>query len=144
MNWGKGIIIAMALFMGFILYMVVTFMRHNVDLESEDYYMKELKYDDEMIELKNGEAIKDSIFVSTSGGYLIVEYRVNFDIIKSTIYFFRPSDQKSDFQLNSNSEKKIIFPLEKLKQGKYTLNFHFETNEKSFLVKKEFFNPIKE
>jgi hypothetical protein len=42
MNWGKGIIVTMAAFMSFILFMVFTLLSKNTDLESEDYYKKEI------------------------------------------------------------------------------------------------------
>ena len=41
MNWGKGILIGVGLFMGFILFLVISLMTHRVDLESEDYYEKD-------------------------------------------------------------------------------------------------------
>ena len=41
MNWGKGIVIGMSLFIVFILVLVIGLMSHRVDLQSEDYYQKE-------------------------------------------------------------------------------------------------------
>ena len=44
MSLGKGIIIAMTGFIGFILYLVFTLMSKNTDLESVDYYKKEIEF----------------------------------------------------------------------------------------------------
>jgi hypothetical protein len=48
MNWGKGIIIGMGLFMAFIIFLVVNLMMQKVDLESEDYYKREINYESEI------------------------------------------------------------------------------------------------
>ncbi|MEY3438013.1 MAG: hypothetical protein RL265_598, partial [Bacteroidota bacterium] len=61
MNWGRGIILAMALFMGFILFLVVNIMLHTVDLESEDYYKKEINYEQEITAMKNFNAVNSRI-----------------------------------------------------------------------------------
>ena len=46
-NWGTGLVVAMALFIGFILYMVITMStdkKFSFDLVTEEYYAKEMVY----------------------------------------------------------------------------------------------------
>ena len=46
-NWGTGIVIALVLFMSFILYFVITITiqpKYSYDLVHEEYYKEELKH----------------------------------------------------------------------------------------------------
>ena len=55
-NWGTGIVIGMTLFIGFIMYMVITMMtdkNYDHDLVTEAYYAKDLAYQQEIDAEKN-------------------------------------------------------------------------------------------
>ena len=55
-NWGTGIVLAFAAFIVFILYFVVLSTRDpasNHDLVTEDYYKKELKYQEDLDAVKH-------------------------------------------------------------------------------------------
>jgi len=56
MNWGKGITIVMVAFIGFIITLVTILMSNKIDLVSEDYYQKEIKFEDEIASAKNWKA----------------------------------------------------------------------------------------
>ena len=46
-NWGTGLVIGMVLFIAFIMFMVITMMtdkKYSHDLVTEDYYQKEIVY----------------------------------------------------------------------------------------------------
>ena len=63
-NWGTGIVIGMTLFIGFIMYMVITMMtdkNYDHDLVTEAYYAKDLAYQQEIDAEKNANALSSKI-----------------------------------------------------------------------------------
>ena len=48
MSWGKGIAIALTVFILFIATLVTIIIRQKVDLVSEDYYTQEINYQQEI------------------------------------------------------------------------------------------------
>ena len=77
MNWGKGIIIAMALFMGFIITLVVTLMRQDVDLEIDDYYNKELAFNEQYNAQQN---------------YMDATEKITFNVTSVSLFVIFPKD----------------------------------------------------
>ena len=52
MNWGHKILIVYAVFVGGMLFLAFKSSKQNVDLVTEDYYAKELQYQQKIDELK--------------------------------------------------------------------------------------------
>jgi hypothetical protein len=125
MNWGNGIVIGMSLFMAFILYMVINLMVTNVDLQSEDYYKKEIEYETEIAQLNNANQLAEKVTLVRKDDYLFIQLPDSLDIRKSTIEFVRPNDMQDDQSLVGGSEKELIYPLSKLQDGMYDVHVQF-------------------
>ena len=74
-NWGTGIVIAIVLFMSFIMYFVIsmsTDKKFSHDLVTEKYYEKELAYQDQIDAEENTRQLKEGIrIVKSEKGLLI-------------------------------------------------------------------------
>jgi hypothetical protein len=137
MNWGKGIIIAMGAFMCFILFMVVTLMSKSTDLESEDYYKKEIEYDQEMNALKNAAQLKEHAKIDLTEEYLVVVLPTKEQVSNVQIALFRPDNKKKDKLLNENNSKTIMIAKNTLLKGRYNVAIKYEVNGKKILQKEE-------
>ena len=137
MNWGRGIILAMALFMGFILFLVVNIMLHTVDLESEDYYKKEINYEQEITAMKNFNAVNSRIGVSSNTEYVVFQLPEKSKITEVEIHFFRPNNTKLDKLFQVNGTKTYLVPKTTLEKGNYSIQLHFKHNQKPCLQKEE-------
>ena len=107
MNWGKGIAIALALFMSFIIYLGVTLMSQDVDLETEDYYLREMAYNEEIKAIKNansGEKIK----VKNEDEQIVVVIPSNADYRDVLIEFNRPNNDKMDKEFKMEGTKTMV------------------------------------
>ena len=75
-NWGGGIVIAIALFMGFILYFVIKVQvnpKYDNDLVVEEYYKHDAVFGEEMERVQNAEDLAQKpIMVKTAAGIIIV------------------------------------------------------------------------
>ena len=137
MNWGKGIIIAMGAFMSFILFMVFTLMSKSTDLESEDYYKKEIEYEQEMNALKNASQLKENAEINLTEEFVVVVLPTKEDVSNVQIALFRPDNKKMDKLLNENNSKTIMIAKNTLLKGRYNVAIKYEVNGKKILQKEE-------
>jgi len=137
MNWGKGIIIAMGAFMSFILFMVFTLMSKSTDLESEDYYKKEIEYEQEMNALKNASQLKEHAKIDLTEEYVVVVLPTKEKVSNVQIALFRPDNKKKDRLLNENNSKTIMIAKNTLLKGRYNVAIKYEVNGKKILQKEE-------
>lgn len=135
MNWGKGIIIAMALFMGFIVFLVVNIMSQSVDLESEDYYKREINYQEEITQQNNTNALADKIELLSQDEYVVVQVPEKGEFSKISVHFLRPDNKKSDKVYNVLGTKSYLIPKKELIKGKYKVEIRFEAESKQCLQK---------
>lgn len=97
MNWGKSIVLAFVIFIGFIMYIVIRSAQESVDLVSEDYYNEELKYQDVIDAEINTLPFKDSIRIEQIAQTIEMEFPDEIIVdAEGEIYFFRPNDIKLD------------------------------------------------
>lgn len=119
MNWGKGIVIGMALFMGFIVTLVVIMMRQNIDLVREDYYQKELEFDDQYNAEQAYLDSKDTINIEIVQNQLQIELGKSFQKDSIQIELKRPNNQEQDLNFKLLAQPVISLPTEKLPKGTF-------------------------
>jgi hypothetical protein len=137
MNWGKGIIIFMASFMTFILWMVFTLMSKNTDLESEDYYKKEIAYEQEIQAQRNANDAKEKVKVSENKDFIILQFPLEEKIDTVSVEFFKPNDKNGDQLFAEVGTKTMMVDKKKLQKGLYLINIHYQIEDKEFLQKEE-------
>ena len=138
MNWGKGIAIALALFIGFIIYLGVTLMSQDVDLETEDYYLREMAYDEEIKAIQNannGEKIK----VKNEDEQIVVVIPSNEDYEDVLIEFNRPNNEKMDKEFKMEGTKTMVISYDILQKGRYNLTITYLSDGRPCLQKEEIY-----
>jgi len=98
MSWGIKIT---ALYLGFvaiILTLVFTCFRHKTELESKDYYAKELKFQDQIDARSNADrlAVPIEYIIRDRSVEIILPKEVLSPDVKGNIEFIRPSDATKD------------------------------------------------
>lgn len=133
MNWGKGIVIGMAAFMGFILYMVITLMRHDVDLVSEDYYQQELNYEDQISAQTVYAHSAEKINMQLHGQEL--QFSLPELLAQDSIHLQlkRPDDKELDITLDLPAQQHIAVPVKQLKKGKYEVSVRGLRDQQPYL-----------
>lgn len=124
MNWGKGIIIGMALFMGFILTLVTIMMRQKIDLVEEDYYKRELNYDDQFNAQKTYASTAGKISFECKTDSLLIHFPKHFQSKKVTIQFQRPNDKNSDISFTLKPQEKVFIPTTTFPKGVFNCTIH--------------------
>jgi hypothetical protein len=141
MNWGYRITILFSAFVVLILFMVNKAFKTNVDLVSDDYYEKEIKYQEQIDKINNAGNLKDLIACSQNEKELVINFANMSNSSKGEIFFFRPSDQSRDFKktiaIDNNKEQHI--DKNNFTQGYYKVQIDWETGGKKYFVEKEIF-----
>jgi len=144
-NWGTGIVIAMVLFMAFILqfvYRSVAIDKYNHELVSEDYYKDELYYQQEIDKINNGNQLEQNVSMErVKQGFLITfPQQMEASSITGTAYFQRPSNKRLDFkQTISLSDSKLLIEHTNLVSGKWKVKIDWKYDDKEYLLKEAVF-----
>ena len=139
LNWGTCIVIAFAAFMLFILqyvYKVQSSSEYDHELVTEDYYRKELNVNGERERKDLANHLKNPVRVFDTQQGIIITFPedFNFQDIKGTIAFYRPSNQKLDFDmLISLTSNNLVIPKDKFVNGIWQVTVDWEYQNKKYL-----------
>lgn len=140
LNWGHKAAIAMALFMGFIMYMVISLSSTKVDLYSEDYYQQELDYEQHIAAVKNTEGLENQVIISEHKDAIAITFNPSIakNVENGKLYFYKPdnSDADKSFYLTLVSNRMIV-PSKQLAKGIYTLKVYWTVDKKDFYIEKQ-------
>ncbi len=140
-NWGKGLVVGMLLFMSFILYLVITMStdkKYDHDLVTEDYYAKELAYQNDIDKQTNLKTLSSIISGrKTSEGWLLTfPEELNNTNSNGKVFLYRPSNQNLDFDFPFVLDKSnLLIPDNRLVDGRWNITIEWETNGTSYLYK---------
>ena len=138
MNWGKGIIIGMSVFIAFIVTLVVLLMRESVDLESSDYYQKEINYEQEISAMKNANALGAKVAIENKSDYVIIQIPEG-DFSDVSVRLIRPDNDKLDKTYPISGTRSFLIEKNELKTGQYMVEISYRSNGKECLQKETIF-----
>lgn len=122
----------MALFIGFIVTMVTIMMRQKIDLVHEDYYKREINYEDQLKAQKNYASVRGKIEFQSKEDSLLIHFPAEFQTNTVSIELQRPNDQKSDFTLSTIPLKKVIIPTKSFPKGVFTCTINGQIKGKPY------------
>ncbi|MGF7139273.1 FixH family protein [Roseimarinus sediminis] len=139
-NWGHGILLAIILSVLGILTMVFLSFNERIDLVSEDYYPRELVYEEQIEKMRNTAALPTPIRVSLNESIQIVFpefFKHQHEQLKGEVWFYRASDRFADFRdsILLDSTLQLSYPLEQFIEGKYDLFIDYSDDKKHYLHK---------
>jgi len=143
-NWGTGLAIAMGAFMLFILsfvYKAFTNDKYDHHLVSEEYYIDEMNYQQEIDALVRANELKTNVkLITTEQGIRVVfPLEVELNKIKGTVDFQRASDVKLDFSLPIVlSKNEFLIPENKLVKGLYNVKVDWSIDTTRYLFKDKY------
>lgn len=140
-NWGTGLVIGMLLFMGFIMYFVITMTTddsYSHDLVTEEYYKKELYYQEEIDAQTNYQALGDKITGKRTEEGWLLQFPSDVDQnAQGTIKLYRPSNEglDSELELKLDESGQQLIPGSRLVDGIWELNIQWAQDDRSYLYK---------
>ena len=142
-SWGTGIVIAIISFITFIMFMVVTMVSdkaYNHDLVTDNYYQKELKYQEDIDASKNLKKLEYPLSVQkvTEGIEVVFPKDLASDNIKGKIFLYRPSNKALDSEMNINiNQHSMLISDEVLVSGRWDIVVDFTYNNQKYYHKEQ-------
>lgn len=142
-NWGTGLMIGMILFIGFIMFFVIkisTDKAYDYDLVTEEYYKKELIYQQEIDAQQNANSLAQNITGSKTQKGWVLRFPENLDYskISGNVFLYRPSNKKLDFQEPLQlTGQELLIPDERLVPGRWNTIVQWSYKGKDYLFKDE-------
>ncbi|GAA0878337.1 hypothetical protein GCM10009119_13050 [Algoriphagus jejuensis] len=138
MDWGKGILITIIAFVGFMMTLVVISVRQDdIHLVAENYYEKEIKYQDQIEREKASVNLDREVLVFDSQSKsMVLDLPVG---AKGNLQLFRPSDARLDqeLKLDITEPGKTNVPLDQLKSGYWRVQLTWTENGVEFYQEKK-------
>lgn len=140
-NWGTGIVIAFIGFISFIMYFIITMnvdSKYEHDLVTEDYYAKELDYQNDINKLSNSKSLNENVSYKKTEKGLIITFPKDLDITKITgnVFLYRPSNKHLDFDTKiSLSNPYLLIPDKRLVDGRWNIKIDWQYKGNSYLFK---------
>jgi len=133
MNWGYKIAIFYTAFAVFILALVVKSFNQKYDLVADDYYDKELKFQDQIDKQNLVNVNAKQVLWDREGNALNFVFPAN-ENVSGEIKLFRPSDAAMDFTIavKPDSTGKQQVDVSKTGKGKYLLQIDWKENNKAY------------
>ena len=132
----------MLLFMGFIMFLVITMTtddKYSHDLVTEEYYERDLYYQNEIDAETNYRSLGTAIVGkrTPAGWELQFPASVKPNAAKGKVILYRPSNKKldSELPLALDSEGKMLIPDTQLVEGIWRLLISWEQDDTPYLYK---------
>ena len=129
MSWGYRVTLLTVGFVCFMLFLVFSAFQQTFDLVAEDYYGKELKFEEQMTKQANQQQIKEPVTYTMSGSRLSIQFptQLSGKTISGKILFFRPSDAKKDLlvQIHCSENGVQEFLIEQFSKGMYRIQIDY-------------------
>lgn len=139
MNFGHGITIALIAFVIFILTLVTSFLRQDVDLEYTDYYTRELVFNETKEATENGMPFLNNLQIESVDGQLNLFFDENFPPFnQAELHFYRADNAAWDLNKKIGQGRLHQFSLDEFHKGKYELRMDWKIDENDFSIRKTF------
>jgi hypothetical protein len=135
MNWGKGLVIGLVLFMSFITILVVLMFRSAEDSFDKDYYEKGLAYDVEYQQKQQVITDQAEPTISYNDEVLSITFKA---ADSGQINFKRPSSKKEDKVINF-TDNELNINRKELLNGEWKIILKWTYNQKNYLYEKNIF-----
>jgi hypothetical protein len=135
LSWGTGILISIIVFMSITILTGIYLMNQDVQLVTENYYEKDLKYQNQIDKLNRTAALEENVEIKFDGSAVEIIFPESFQNkrISGEVYFYRPSERKKDFKipLTLTPDLKQIIPVTRIDKGfwRIKLNWNMEGKE---------------
>jgi hypothetical protein len=142
MNWGYKIAIGFSIFCLSIIGVTIYFMMQKVDVVTDNYYEKELKYQEQIDKVTRTRLLKNPMEISNTGKELIIKFPNVPDKTqnKDFISLYRPSDNTKDVKIPvvTDTSRIQVVSVEKLVKGYWKIQVNWTSGGSEYYYESVF------
>jgi len=142
-SWGTGLVLAIASFITFIMFLVITMSTdkaYSYDLVTEEYYKTELEFQHQIDKETNATKLSENISVEKTAEGLVINFpqELEFSKIEGTVFLYRPSNKQLDNDIPlSLSSHQLLVPDRSLVGGRWNIIVDWTYHGEAYYFKKE-------
>ena len=140
MNWGYKILIVYAVFVFGILFLVFKSSSQKMDLVTEDYYGKELKYQQKIDETNRMAALSAPVKYEIKKDRLLIIFPKDFlgKTLVGEAVLYCPSDEDKDISQHFTIQDTTVeVPIHAVNKGLYELHLNWQADGVSYYFEKK-------
>ena len=140
MNWGYKIIVVYVVFVAGMIFLVVKSSQQNKDLVTEDYYAKELVYQQKIDQSKRVAALTAAVDVGVVDHELIIRFPKDFAAKKITgdAVLYCPADEQKDMnQAFTLRDEQLHIRLGENYKGLFYVKINWEADGVTYYYEKK-------
>ncbi len=142
-NWGHGITIFLVIFLLLNVAVVLYTFSQDVELVTDNYYEKELKYEDQIVRERRGMNLPDSLKIDLDNSNLKINYPASLlkNSIHGNIHLYRPDQKKFDYniKIDYDSTGQQIVNMAGKAPGKWKISITLNDGSFDYLFKKDIY-----
>lgn len=142
-NWGHGIAIFLVIFLLLNVAVVLYTFSQDVELVTDNYYEKELKYEDQLIRERRGMDLPDTLKIDLEGLNLVINYPPSLlkKSVDGNIHLYRPDQKKFDYniKIEHDSTGRQIINMAGKAPGKWKISITLNDGSLDYLFKKDIY-----
>lgn len=135
---GHAVIIGMSIFILIMTQFMVRAYYNQESLVAEDYYTKELRYQEQIDKMHNTAALEVAVRVSPLAGHLVLDFPEVFHgkEISGELFLMRPSDERADLRvpLRVDANGRFTVDTSKLLKGAYSLQLEWQADSVAYFL----------
>jgi hypothetical protein len=136
MNWGYKIAVLYGGFVVIVLASVFFAMTQKVDLVTDNYYEKELKFQEQIDKSQRTKALKEKTGIELSGGFIKIRFpnAPDKNNQKDFILLYRPSDPSKDLKIAVSADTLGFqsIPADRLSKGFWKIKLSWTSGGTEF------------
>ncbi len=139
-NWGMGIALFYCIFAAALFFQVYKSTQYDNSLVIEDYYAKDIAYQEQYDKLENTMTLSQDIVFVKNRETARIELHFPQETQQPTgeILFFNPAKANLDFtvEIDANGKNVQSIPLDRLRSGMWKVKVDWQANGKKFYSEK--------
>jgi hypothetical protein len=112
----------------------------SMDLVADDYYEKEVKYQEQISKMKNTTEVTKDFSIEENESHVVITFPGSAQP-EGTIVFFRPSDKTMDksYKVALGPNHQQMISKSDLQKGRYEIRADWKEGAKQYFIKKDIF-----
>lgn len=140
-HWGTGIAVTYTVFVGVLVFAVIKSTTFDNSLVVEDYYAKDIAYQQHYDKLANSLALDQDLNIQLERPNLELQFPTDLGKVTGEVYFFSPSKSQLDFkvpiQINADGWQSI--PTQQVQPGLWLVKVEWQAGGKPYYQEKRIF-----
>ena len=114
-------------------------MMHSADLESADYYNKEIEYESEIVSINNANDLKEKPAISITETHVLVQFPADIDFESCELMLNRPNNKDQDLLYKIKDTKTFTIDKSSLSEGVYNYRLTYTVEGKNCIQKEQIY-----